>query len=607
VLLLALSLVASSCSAPEPGRQLVRLSYGDDVAQLVLAGSHGPSTLLSVPIESSLLDRVQAAHVVARDGVDVGVAVVHHGRHGGASLHLRRGREQARQLWRTAPSEDLGAPLLSQHGHQLAVELRGPTALADAQVGSAVARPQRQWFVVDLDDPAPRPRRAARPPWLDSAPARAVAAALTPQVLPGRMAWQAVSALSMPYIHQVYDTPDEFNGHWACGPTATLMAIQHFGRLPKKTITVKANGAHQSDYGAYISRKYTAFGSTFSRSQGDASGKPAKGAYGHCTDGGAAWAWRMQDYAKKHDLKSDFAGSSSFSKIKDHLSKGKVVVLSTQLTSAGHIITVKGTTANGKLIVNDPYGDRNKPNYPNAHGKGAIYSWAQVKAKWHITVHGTPSAPPLPRFKATLMGVTCPAKVVSGETVEVAVKLRNDGADAWNTSTRLGTTKPRDRASELSDAAWLKRNRVLDTGKVAPGAKTTLRFRLAAPAGVCEPRQLVEHFNLVQEGVKWFSAAGGPQDDAIALTITIEPRPGDPACASPIPEDAGVTADASAGPDAGPPESDGGVVGVFADAAPSSTFTPRLMVGGCGISGSRAPLPPVTMLLLLALALIRRR
>jgi hypothetical protein len=175
-----------------------------------------------------------------------------------------------------------------------------------------------------------------------------------------------VRALSMPYIHQVYDTPDEFNGNWACGPTSTVMGVCHFGRLQKWPITVNTPSPHNSDYGAYVSRKYTAYGTTFDRMQTDASGKAAWGAYGWCTEGGGAWAWRMQDYAKKHDLKSDFEGSPTLAKVKSAIDAGKAVALSTQLTSAGHIIAVKGYTAADKMIVNDPYGDKNKGymNYP---------------------------------------------------------------------------------------------------------------------------------------------------------------------------------------------------------------------------------------------------
>ena len=454
--------------------------------------------------------------------------------------------------------------------------------------------------------------------------------------LHGPLVTQAVSSLAMPYIHQVYDTPNSFNGHWACGPTSTLMAIQHFGRLPKKTITVNVPSAHSSDYGAYVSEKYSAFGTTFNRMQTDPNGKAAYGAYGHCTENGGAWAWRMQDYAKKHDLSSGFSGSATFSAIQGHLAAGKVVALSTQLTSAGHIITVKGTTTSGKLIVNDPYGDRNLPSYPNTKGAGAIYSWAQVKAKWYITVYGTPTAPPKPAYKATILGQSFPATMKAGEQAEAWVKLRNDGTATWGAKTRLGTTKPRDHASAFFTAgSWLADNRAAAATSTAPGAQVTLRFTLTAPKDVCQAKTYTEYFGLLQEGVAWFSDSGqgGPKDDAIAVTIKVEAADADgdgsSACDDCDDENAAVHPGAvelcngiddncdgqvdegcTSTPDAGG-VLDAGGAGQDADpqlpppeiSAPAAA--PRTMEGGCSISA--LPGPPTLLWLVLGLSWCWRR
>ena len=213
--------------------------------------------------------------------------------------------------------------------------------------------------------------------------------------------------LAMPYVHQVYDTPDDFNGNWACGPTSTIMAVQHFGRLTKWPITASWPSPHTSDYGAYDAYVYTAFGSTFDRVQTDASGRNSQGAYGWCTDGGGAWAWRMQDYAKRHDLNSDFDGSATFAKMQDSIDSGKAVALSTQLTSAGHLVTIKGYTSDGKLVVNDPYGNKNL-GYKNYQGENSIYTWSQVSAKWFITVYGTVTPTNKPPH-GWLDSVTCDA------------------------------------------------------------------------------------------------------------------------------------------------------------------------------------------------------
>jgi MYXO-CTERM domain-containing protein len=194
--------------------------------------------------------------------------------------------------------------------------------------------------------------------------------------------------LAMPYIHQVYDTPDDFAGGWACGPTSTLMCVLHYGRLQPWPITASTPYSHTSDYGAYDAYTYTAYGSTFDRVQDDARGSPATGAYGWCTDGGAAWAYRMQDYAQRHNLSSDFYSPSSFGDVQAAIDDGKTVALSTYLTSAGHIIAIKGYTTDGRLVANDPYGDKNQ-GYMNYAGEGAVYTWAQVNSSWFITVYGT--------------------------------------------------------------------------------------------------------------------------------------------------------------------------------------------------------------------------
>jgi len=41
------------------------------------------------------------------------------------------------------------------------------------------------------------------------------------------------------------------------------------------------------------------------------------------------------------------------------------------LTTAGHIVLAHGYEGNGTFVTNDPYGDKNKPGYPNVYGKNA--------------------------------------------------------------------------------------------------------------------------------------------------------------------------------------------------------------------------------------------
>lgn len=34
--------------------------------------------------------------------------------------------------------------------------------------------------------------------------------------------------LDVPYIHQTYDTPDDFNGSWACAPTSAVAVLAYY-------------------------------------------------------------------------------------------------------------------------------------------------------------------------------------------------------------------------------------------------------------------------------------------------------------------------------------------------------------------------------------------
>lgn len=380
----------------------------------------------AVPVESAVIDRVEAA---LAPGGRAAAASVQHGRFGGAALFLLADGQPARILFETGAEESLSDPVWNRDGSAVAVVVRGPArrllgerALCQGgglwlcqrtrggdwpcvRVGIhddlwrpvAFLEGGRLWAArilpgdlvaldpVEIDLGTGRSR-----PGLFPLPSTALFAPepFPPPVLPRDLPRPVPDQpLAMPYVHQVYDTPNEFNGNWACGPTSTLMAVQHFGRLPAWPVTVDIPSPHTSNFGAYVSRTYTAFGSTFDRVQNDASGRPATGAYGWCTEDGAAWAWRMQDYAKRHNLSSDFDGSATFDEVRAAIDAGKVVPLSTQLTSAGHIVTVKGYTADGRLITNDPYGDKNQ-GYMNYHGEDAIYTWAQVGSKWFITVYG---------------------------------------------------------------------------------------------------------------------------------------------------------------------------------------------------------------------------
>ncbi|WP_161569237.1 C39 family peptidase [Candidatus Oscillochloris fontis] len=199
----------------------------------------------------------------------------------------------------------------------------------------------------------------------------------------------AVVNLPVPYIHQLWDTADSFAGRWACGPTSAVMALAYYRKIPPQPITISKPTVHTNDYGYYVSSVYTAFNYTFNRQQNDSAGKAAYGGYGHTTDGGMAWAWRIQGYVERHGLQHEFDSTPTFDEIKSKLDQGYLVVLSTDLTSAGHIILVRGYTNDNKIIVNDPYGNKYGPNgYGKYDGGNVQYEWSKFKAKWMVVVKG---------------------------------------------------------------------------------------------------------------------------------------------------------------------------------------------------------------------------
>lgn len=200
---------------------------------------------------------------------------------------------------------------------------------------------------------------------------------------------------TVPYIHQLWDTADSFNGNWACGATSAVMALSYYRKLTPNSITISTPYSHSNDYGYYVSSTYTAFDYTFNRGQNDASGHIAYGGYGHTIEGGGAMAWRIYDYLSKHGLAYEYKDNltdNSLNDIKQALNDGYLVILGTRLTgNSGHIILVKGYTDDNRLIVNDPYGNKNGANgYGKYDGGNIQYTWQQVNSngKYMIIVKG---------------------------------------------------------------------------------------------------------------------------------------------------------------------------------------------------------------------------
>ncbi len=181
------------------------------------------------------------------------------------------------------------------------------------------------------------------------------------------------SVSGVPYLHQVYDTPDWFDGNWACGPTSCVMAVQKWKRLPYWLCRCSYPTSHVSYHGPLIAGQFENNGTNFNWVSYDASGRPARGAYGYICPGGSAYWSRMNDFMQWAGCTTYYDSSPTWSELTAQIDAGRPAVLSTMLTSAGHIVLAIGYYSNHSVIIRDPYGDK-ALGYPN-YTSQAVYDW----------------------------------------------------------------------------------------------------------------------------------------------------------------------------------------------------------------------------------------
>ena len=235
----------------------------------------------------------------------------------------------------------------------------------------------------------------------------------------------AVKDLPMPYISQLWHTGVGFDGNWACGPTSIDMVLAYYGRLapwpfpsglakssPQDRLSAHMAGAEASKldlmdghlYGQYVTTAFTYNGHTFNAPGTDPAGHRVQGLYGAIVGNTSLAQWDdMISVLGLYDIQTDYI-PVTWSAITAQISKGYPVVLGTTLTPSGHILVARGYTANGYLLVNDPYGNRFGPyGYGEADGGDAAYAWKKIPAKLAMVTRGTitPPATPTPTASAT--------------------------------------------------------------------------------------------------------------------------------------------------------------------------------------------------------------
>jgi len=197
-----------------------------------------------------------------------------------------------------------------------------------------------------------------------------------------------------PYLHQVYDTPDDYNGSWSCGPSSCMMAQGKYSILPHHDVTCSYPWSHTSHWGWYINNIYTFNGITYDTLGLAAGDVWVYGAHGFiCREyGGAVWAY-MRDWLNQHTLISTIDYSPTWSEYTSEIDGGYVVVASNTIRGLGHIILFKGYEADHSFYVNDPWGNANTDPYKDYYGADAILDWMGYD-NGHVQpdVHGIISA-----------------------------------------------------------------------------------------------------------------------------------------------------------------------------------------------------------------------
>ena len=225
--------------------------------------------------------------------------------------------------------------------------------------------------------------------------------------------------LEVPFIHQLWDTPNWFNGRWACGPTSTAMVLAFYGLLEPVRVQVAKPYPHTSEYGWYVCNDFTHEGRRFNSRANLPKKGEAEGLYGTAlayvreAGGWVAVAGNeskdasrgilpilltfLEPLGKTATVRTiDASSRRSEEMIKASLDKGNPVIISTRPTLnpsiSGHIIVIRGYYYDAKLdlygwIVNDPYGFKSAGDI-DLDGSNVVYLWSEMRPKYFYLISG---------------------------------------------------------------------------------------------------------------------------------------------------------------------------------------------------------------------------
>jgi hypothetical protein len=109
-----------------------------------------------------------------------------------------------------------------------------------------------------------------------------------------------------------------------------------------------------------------------------------------------------------------------------------------------------------------------------------------------------------------------------GQKLHVRAEVKNIGRVDWPSNVRLGTSGPRDRASSFEDDSWISNNRVVGTTESSTPINNTATFEFAMTAPNT-PGRYIENFNLVQDGVAWYSGRNLRIEVAVSNPASVPP------------------------------------------------------------------------------------
>ena len=204
---------------------------------------------------------------------------------------------------------------------------------------------------------------------------------------------------TVPYVNQVYDTPEWHYGYGSCAPTTAIMAIAYYNKIPKwPIVTSNGVGNHISEYGAYVADKYHLNEYYYQDVSSTGGGEDAWGGYGYMWTGSYSPHSRMRQYIANHYLTSVQEDADNYTKALTEINNGYPFPVCNELSAAGHLTLAIGYV-NGQhtIIFNDPYGNKNSGSWPNWYGQDSYYDWPGYNngyqnlntVYWTVTAEGS--------------------------------------------------------------------------------------------------------------------------------------------------------------------------------------------------------------------------